>query len=44
MSRNHRPSPATPAPLAGQRDVQLIILVEAAMLGYALARKAHRTS
>jgi hypothetical protein len=34
---------ATPAALANQRETQLIMLVEAVMLGYALARKAQRT-
>ena len=32
---------ATPA-LASQREMQLVMLVEAVMLGYALARKANR--
>ena len=34
----------TPTALANQRELQLIMLVEAVMLGYALARKAQRTS
>jgi fucose 4-O-acetylase-like acetyltransferase len=42
--RNRSARAATPATLAGQREMQLIMLVEAVMLGYTLARKAHRTS
>lgn len=42
--RNRPARAATPAALAGQREMQLIMLVEAVMLGYTLARKAHRTS
>jgi hypothetical protein len=33
----------TPTALTHQRETQLIMLVEAVMLGYALARKAQRT-
>jgi fucose 4-O-acetylase-like acetyltransferase len=42
--RNRPARAATPAALAGQREMQLIMLVEAVMLGYTLARKAHRAS
>jgi hypothetical protein len=35
---------AAPATLASQRETQLLMLVEAVMLGYTLARKAHRAS
>jgi len=42
--RNRPARAATPMALAGQREMQLIMLVEAVMLGYTLARKAHRTS
>jgi hypothetical protein len=42
--RNRPTRAATPAALAGQREMQLIMLVEAVMLGYTLARKAHRAS
>ncbi|HET8974707.1 MAG TPA: hypothetical protein VFN63_15625 [Pseudolabrys sp.] len=42
--RNRPTRAATPATLAGQREMQLIMLVEAVMLGYTLARKAHRAS
>jgi hypothetical protein len=40
-----RPSRVSaPATLTSQREMQLVMLVEAVMLGYTLARKAHRTS
>ncbi len=42
--RNRPARAAMPAALAGQREMQLVMLVEAVMLGYTLARKAHRTS
>ena len=42
--RNRPTRAATPATLAGQREMQLIMLVEAVMLGYTLARNAHRAS
>ena len=42
--RNRPTRAAAPATLAGQREMQLIMLVEAVMLGYTLARKAHRAS
>jgi hypothetical protein len=42
--RNRPARAATPAAFAGQREMQLVMLVEAVMLGYTLARKAHRTS
>lgn len=42
--RNRPARAAAPTTLAGQREMQLIMLVEAVMLGYTLARKAHRTS
>jgi hypothetical protein len=42
--RNRPARAATPAALAGQREMQLVMLVEAVMLGYTLARKAHRAS
>jgi hypothetical protein len=42
--RSRSSSAAAPAALASQREMQLVMLVEAVMLGYTLARKAHRTS
>ena len=42
--RNRPTRAAAPATLAGQREMQLMMLVEAVMLGYTLARKAHRAS
>lgn len=42
-TRSKPDAPATPA-LAGQREMQLVMLVEAVMLGYALARKTPRAS
>jgi len=42
--RNRPARAAMPAALAGQREMQLVMLVEAVMLGYTLARKAQRTS
>ena len=42
--RNRPTRAATPAALTGQREMQLMMLVEAVMLGYALARKAPRAS
>ena len=37
----HRPRSTAPV-LAAQREMQLVMLVEAAMLGYSLARKTER--
>jgi len=38
-----RPTKIAPAPaLAGQREMQLVMLVEAVMLGYTLAKKRQR--
>lgn len=34
---------ANPGALANQREMQLVMLVEAVMLGYTLARKVQRT-
>ena len=42
--RSRSSSAAAPVALASQREMQLVMLVEAVMLGYTLARKAHRTS
>ena len=42
--RGRAPRLSVPATLASQREMKLIMLVEAAMLGYTLARKAPRTS
>jgi hypothetical protein len=42
--RNRPARAATPAALAGQREMQLIMLVEAPMLGHTLVRKAHQVS
>ena len=42
--RGRAPRLSAPATLASQREMQLVMLVEAVMLGYTLARKAHRTS
>ena len=42
--RNRPTRAAAPATLSGQREMQLMMLVEAVMLGYTLARKAHRAS
>jgi hypothetical protein len=42
--RNRPTRAPAPATLTGQREMQLIMLVEAVMLGYTLARKAHRAS
>jgi predicted transporter len=42
--RNRPTRAAAPATLTGQREMQLIMLAEAVMLGYTLARKAHRAS
>ena len=46
LAMRNRPSRvAAPATLANQREMQqLIMLVEAVMLGYILARKAHRST
>lgn len=41
--RNKTAAPATPA-LASQREMQMAMLVEAVMVGYALARKGERVS
>jgi type VI protein secretion system component VasK len=40
--RNKAASASTPV-LSGQREMQMAMLVEAVMLGYALARKGERT-
>lgn len=37
-----KPAKASTPALAGQREMQLVMLVEAVMLGYALARKGER--
>jgi lysylphosphatidylglycerol synthetase-like protein (DUF2156 family) len=37
-----KPAKATTPALSGQREMQLVMLVEAVMLGYALARKGER--
>jgi len=42
--RNRLPRAATPAALAGQREIQLVMLVEALMLGHTVVRKAHHAS
>jgi hypothetical protein len=45
LAMRNRPSRvAAPATLANQREMQLIMLVEAVMLGYTLARRAHRST
>ena len=43
-TRGRPPRLSTPATLVSQREMQLVMLVEAVMLGYTLARKAHRAS
>lgn len=41
--RNRPAHPAGASALSNPREVQLVLLVEAVMLGYALARKGERT-
>jgi hypothetical protein len=43
-TRNRPSRVAAPATLANQREMQLIMLVEAVMLGYTLARRVHRST